>query len=429
MIGTGSRMAALLKVSGGPPTGRRSTRKVGFAAACSVSLRAGSTRSSSTRIRADQIAPTIEVVADADPRHRRRQGRAIAQSTDAARPSCVSSSDARRAERRADKPYRTFSDDVEFVVTGRRRCRARGTACAPCWKFLPAASPLMGRGPGHAEPVEFIAEVRASRCLRATALKRHWRPVQQQLFPVVQVGTAAQSSRLHSHARLARDLPLSPRMSRDRRLAAALVRQRMTPAKRREIDENLYKIGGLLSAHRPGVATPDSGGGAAAFEVEAGSGVQQVEFRIWRSTRIPGLEVIHTNSHEHSYPPHLHDTLEIIWIREGEGRLICHQQPFEIHVGEAGLVSPNEIHSGGGFGARIEYVASIYRGNCCSRAVADSRCCVTVRHGADQGRVARQGLRLLPILVALCWTRSIDLTSRRRSSISCSTSRRPTPTC
>jgi hypothetical protein len=54
---------------------------------------------------------------------------------------------------------------------------------------------------------------------------------------------------------------------------------------------------------------------------------------------------------------------------------------------------------------------------------------VTVRHGADQGRVARQGLRLLPILVALCWTRSIDLTSRRRSSISCSTSRRPTPTC
>jgi len=117
------------------------------------------------------------------------------------------------------------------------------------------------------------------------------------------------------------------------------------------------RFAGLLSGGRPGVSAPDAGDGAASSEAEAGSGMQQVEFRIWRSARIPGLEVIHTNSHEHSYPPHLHDNLEIIWIREGEGRLICHQRPYEIRVGEAGLVSPNEIHSGGGRGARIEYVA------------------------------------------------------------------------
>src|SRR5262245_57079094 len=57
-------------------------------------------------------------------------------------------------------PYRTFSDDVEFVVTGQ-------TPLSGTWhgmravmeEFLPAASPLMGRGPGHGlQPVEFIAE-------------------------------------------------------------------------------------------------------------------------------------------------------------------------------------------------------------------------------------------------------------------------------
>src|SRR6187402_2105865 len=82
-----------------------------------------------------------------------------------------------------------------------------------------------------------------------------------------------------------------------------------------------------------------------------------VEFRIWRSERISGLEVIHTNSHAHSYPAHLHDTLEIIWMRAGEGKLYCQHEAFEIHAGEAGVVRPNELHSGGGCGLKIEYVA------------------------------------------------------------------------
>ncbi len=57
-------------------------------------------------------------------------------------------------------PYRTMADNVEFVVTGQ-------TPLSGTWhgmravmeEFLPAASPLMGRGPGHGLiPLEFIAE-------------------------------------------------------------------------------------------------------------------------------------------------------------------------------------------------------------------------------------------------------------------------------
>jgi ketosteroid isomerase-like protein len=57
-------------------------------------------------------------------------------------------------------PYRTMAEDVEFVVTGQ-------TPLSGTWhginavmnEFLPAASPRMGRAPGHGLfPLEFIAE-------------------------------------------------------------------------------------------------------------------------------------------------------------------------------------------------------------------------------------------------------------------------------
>ncbi len=57
-------------------------------------------------------------------------------------------------------PYRTLADNVEFVVTGQ-------TPLSGTWHgrravmedFLPRASPLMGRAPGHGLfPLEFIAE-------------------------------------------------------------------------------------------------------------------------------------------------------------------------------------------------------------------------------------------------------------------------------
>jgi ketosteroid isomerase-like protein len=59
-------------------------------------------------------------------------------------------------------PYRTFSDDVEFVVTGQ-------TPLSGTWRGMPSvmedffaqASPMMGRGPGHGLfPLEFISEGR-----------------------------------------------------------------------------------------------------------------------------------------------------------------------------------------------------------------------------------------------------------------------------
>jgi len=82
-----------------------------------------------------------------------------------------------------------------------------------------------------------------------------------------------------------------------------------------------------------------------------------VEFKIWCSRRIPGLEIVHTNGHEHRYPPHMHDSLEIIWIRSGDGWLTCQDRTFEVLSGEAGIVPPNEIHSGGSLRANLEYVA------------------------------------------------------------------------
>jgi ketosteroid isomerase-like protein len=59
-------------------------------------------------------------------------------------------------------PYRTLSDDVEFVVTGQ-------TPLSGTWRgmrsvmedFMSRAGPLMGRAPGHGLfPLEFIAQGR-----------------------------------------------------------------------------------------------------------------------------------------------------------------------------------------------------------------------------------------------------------------------------
>ena len=82
-----------------------------------------------------------------------------------------------------------------------------------------------------------------------------------------------------------------------------------------------------------------------------------VEFEFWHSLRIPGLQIIHSNRHEHDYPAHLHDALEIIWIRSGSARLTCRDRTYEIVSGEAGIVPPNEIHSGGCSKPHLEYVA------------------------------------------------------------------------
>jgi AraC family chemosensory pili system transcriptional regulator ChpD len=89
----------------------------------------------------------------------------------------------------------------------------------------------------------------------------------------------------------------------------------------------------------------------------SGAPANAVEFNIWHSGRIPGLEIVHTNSHEHSYPPHLHDCLEIIWIRSGNARLTCQNRAFDLLTDEAAVIPPNEVHGGGGSGSNLGYVA------------------------------------------------------------------------
>ena len=92
----------------------------------------------------------------------------------------------------------------------------------------------------------------------------------------------------------------------------------------------------------PSFSSHDSRAGAG--RAVAGT-FNSIEFEFWHSVRIPGLQIIQTNRHEHAYPAHLHDALEVIWIRSGGGGLTTRNRTFEINAGEAGLVSPNEIHS------------------------------------------------------------------------------------
>jgi len=57
-------------------------------------------------------------------------------------------------------PYATMADDVEFVVTGQTPLSGTWHGMRSVMEdFFPAASPLMGRAPGHGlRPMEFIAE-------------------------------------------------------------------------------------------------------------------------------------------------------------------------------------------------------------------------------------------------------------------------------
>jgi ketosteroid isomerase-like protein len=60
----------------------------------------------------------------------------------------------------AVNPYRTMADNVEFVVTGQTPLSGTWHGMRAVMEdFLPKASPLMGRAPGHGLfPLEFIAE-------------------------------------------------------------------------------------------------------------------------------------------------------------------------------------------------------------------------------------------------------------------------------
>ena len=102
-----------------------------------------------------------------------------------------------------------------------------------------------------------------------------------------------------------------------------------------------------------------------------------VEFRIWRSPRVPGLEVIHSSRHKHNYPMHIHENLELLWVTSGGCIITCRDRSCKVQTGEVGIVAPNEIHSGNCFSADTAYVAvhiptTILQSFCDLRCVADN---------------------------------------------------------
>jgi AraC-like DNA-binding protein len=78
-------------------------------------------------------------------------------------------------------------------------------------------------------------------------------------------------------------------------------------------------------------------------------------FRRWQSPWLPGLELVSRGLHEHWYPPHLHDALEITWVLEGTGAVEYRHVHHTLNVSDAFIIAPNESHAGGSCGGPFAY--------------------------------------------------------------------------
>ena len=72
-----------------------------------------------------------------------------------------------------------------------------------------------------------------------------------------------------------------------------------------------------------------------------------LHFSLWRSPYVDGLDVVGSPTHQHCYPLHLHEAMEIIWMQQGSGAIECRGRQFLLKAGEAYVISPYEIHGGG----------------------------------------------------------------------------------
>jgi AraC-like DNA-binding protein len=72
-----------------------------------------------------------------------------------------------------------------------------------------------------------------------------------------------------------------------------------------------------------------------------------LHFSLWRSPYVDGLDVVESSTHQRCYPLHLHEAMEIIWMRQGSGAIECRGRQHFLEAGEACIVSPYEIHGGG----------------------------------------------------------------------------------
>jgi len=72
-----------------------------------------------------------------------------------------------------------------------------------------------------------------------------------------------------------------------------------------------------------------------------------IHFSLWQSPYVDGLDIVESSEHQRCYPLHLHEAMEIIWVRQGSGAIECRGRWHFLQAGEACVVSPYEFHRGG----------------------------------------------------------------------------------
>jgi len=72
-----------------------------------------------------------------------------------------------------------------------------------------------------------------------------------------------------------------------------------------------------------------------------------VAFRRWQSGFIPDLCFTETTEHNLVYGAHVHDLMEIIWVRSGSTDLMFRDRSYRMRPGDAVVIAPDEVHGGG----------------------------------------------------------------------------------
>ena len=72
-----------------------------------------------------------------------------------------------------------------------------------------------------------------------------------------------------------------------------------------------------------------------------------LQFSLWRSRFVDGLDVVESSEHQRCYPLHLHEAMEIIWMQRGSAVVNCRGQQHFLQAGDACVISPYEFHGGG----------------------------------------------------------------------------------
>lgn len=85
-----------------------------------------------------------------------------------------------------------------------------------------------------------------------------------------------------------------------------------------------------------------------------------VAYRRWDSAVIPDLFFFDTTEHDLTYADHLHESLEILWVRSGCFELEHRGNRYLLHRGDAVLIAPDEIHAAGPHRGELFRFASLH---------------------------------------------------------------------